>query len=347
MELVSVIVPVYNVEAYLSECVESLLSQTYQNLEVILVDDASPDKCPQICDRYAQKDARVKVIHKTTNAGLGEARNTGLEYASGMYVYFADSDDWLEPKMLETMVHAMEQQEADLVMGGFKRCSAQGESTAFQTVQSLCVWDGDDVQRKVLLPMVAQKSEVGEDFTINMCVWTNLYRNSIVQKNRIRFLSEREYLSEDICFNLEYLLYTARVVMLPCTDYCYRYNPTSLTNRYKGREYQKLIALYGAVCKLVERTTLPEEIEYRRQRFFLTKTREVLFRLSGSRNQSLAEKYRICREILADQTLQKVLSEYPIQRYKFKYRAPARLMQWKCSCAVLTIFRLWQFVQSR
>ena len=298
MELVSVIVPVYNVEAYLSKCVESLLSQTYPNLEVILVDDASPDDCAQICDQYAQKDARIKVIHKKVNAGLGEARNTGLEYASGTYVYFADSDDWLESKMLETMVQAMEQHEADLVMGGFKRCGSQGKSTVFQVVQSPCVWDGDDVQRKVLLPMVAQKSEVGEDCTINMCVWTNLYRNSIIQKNHIRFLSEREYLSEDICFNLEYLLHTARVVMLPSTDYCYRYNPTSLTNRYKGKEYQKLTALYEAVCKLVERTTLPEEIEYRQERFFLTKTREVLFRLSGAQNQSFPKNIESAEKFL-------------------------------------------------
>lgn len=339
MELVSVIVPVYNVEAYLPKCVESLLSQTYPNLEVILVDDASPDDCPQICDQYAQRDARVKAIHKKVNAGLGEARNTGLGYASGTYVYFADSDDWLESKMLETMVQAMEQHEADLVMEGFKRCSSQGKSTVFQVVQQSCVWDGDDVQRKVLLPMVAQKSEVREDFTINMCVWTNLYRNSIIQKNHICFLSEREYLSEDICFNLEYLLHTARVVMLPNTDYCYRYNPNSLTSRYKGPEYDMLVSLYKKVCEIVDQIEISGEPEFRKERFFLTKIREVLFRLANS-NLPFIERVKICKNILSDTTLQMTLSKYPIKDYAKKYKIPAILMQKRMSAMTIMLFWL-------
>ena len=93
--LVSVIVPVYNVERYLRHCVNSILIQTYHNLEVILVDDGSPDNCPKICDEYAKADARVKVIHKN-NGGLSDARNIGMQAASGDYLMFVDSDDWLE-----------------------------------------------------------------------------------------------------------------------------------------------------------------------------------------------------------------------------------------------------------
>ena len=92
--LLSVIVPVYNVEAYLVKCVESILNQTYPNLEVILVDDGSPDGSGAICDTFADKDSRVKVIHKP-NGGLSSARNAGLEEASGEYITFVDSDDWI------------------------------------------------------------------------------------------------------------------------------------------------------------------------------------------------------------------------------------------------------------
>lgn len=347
MNLVSVIVPVYRVEMYLNQCVDSLLSQTYANIEVILVDDASPDGCPAICDRYAQQDERVKVIHKECNAGLGEARNTGLEHVSGSHVCFVDSDDWLEPKRLEILMRAMEQHHGDIVIAGFCRRGPKGERTDFPVVESGCVWRKDDVRTHVLLPMIAQKSDVGEDFTINMCVWTNLYRADILQRENIRFLSEREYLSEDICFNLEYLLHAARVVMLPDTGYCYRYNPASLTSRYKGQEYQMLTALYGQVCRLADLAGAPEEVEYRKQRFFLTKTREVLFRLAGDRTQNWGKKRRICRQILMDPILRRVLSEYPIRRYKMKYKVPARLMQWKCSGALLAVFHFWHFTHSR
>ena len=98
--LVSVVVPIYNVEAYLDRCISSVVLQTYSNLEIILVDDGSPDRCPQICDDWARRDCRIKVIHKE-NAGLGMARNTGIEHATGSYVYFLDSDDYMSLRRLK------------------------------------------------------------------------------------------------------------------------------------------------------------------------------------------------------------------------------------------------------
>ena len=101
-ELVSVIVPVYKVEPYLDRCVASILAQTYPNLEVILVDDGSPDNCPALCDAWAQRDARIRVIHKK-NGGLSDARNVGLDAASGAYISFVDSDDYIAENFIETL----------------------------------------------------------------------------------------------------------------------------------------------------------------------------------------------------------------------------------------------------
>ena len=95
-ELISVIIPIYNVEAYLDECIASVIAQTYSNLEIILVDDGSPDNCPQMCDEWAAKDSRIRVIHKE-NGGLSDARNAGIDIATGEYIAFVDSDDWIEP----------------------------------------------------------------------------------------------------------------------------------------------------------------------------------------------------------------------------------------------------------
>lgn len=110
---VSIIVPVYKVEQYLDSCVHSLLNQTLKDIEIILVDDGSPDKCPIICDLYAQKDTRVKVIHKT-NEGLGMARNSGIEFATGEYITFCDSDDYVDLETYETVYQICKKKNLDM-----------------------------------------------------------------------------------------------------------------------------------------------------------------------------------------------------------------------------------------
>lgn len=114
---ISIIVPIYNVELYLRKCVDSILTQTYKNLEIILVDDGSPDNCAVICDEYAQKDNRIRVIHKK-NGGLSDARNAGMEIMTGDYVGFIDSDDWIEPMMYEKLLDNMLAFNADISFGG-------------------------------------------------------------------------------------------------------------------------------------------------------------------------------------------------------------------------------------
>lgn len=113
MPLVSVIIPIYNVEPYLRRCINSVINQTYTNLEIILVDDGSPDGCPAICDEYVQKDNRIKVIHKK-NGGLSDARNAGLKIAKGKYITFIDSDDWISPLYIDVLSKNLEANQADI-----------------------------------------------------------------------------------------------------------------------------------------------------------------------------------------------------------------------------------------
>ena len=117
--IISVIIPIYRVEKYLNKCVDSVLNQTHRNIQVILVDDGSPDNCPAICDEYAKKDRRVKVIHKK-NGGLSDARNCGLQYAIGEYISFVDSDDYLDVRMLEILYNMVKEENCDLAIVGFK-----------------------------------------------------------------------------------------------------------------------------------------------------------------------------------------------------------------------------------
>lgn len=119
--MISVIVPIYKVEQYLNQCICSIVEQTYKDLEIILVDDGSPDMCPEICDEWAKKDVRIKVLHKK-NGGLSDARNAGLSVATGEYIAFVDSDDWIAPNIYERMLDEINKNEADICACGIMAC---------------------------------------------------------------------------------------------------------------------------------------------------------------------------------------------------------------------------------
>ena len=146
MDLISVIVPVYKVEKYLRKCVDSILVQTYKNLEIILVDDGSPDNCGKICDEYAAKDSRIKVIHQQ-NGGLSAARNAGLDIATGEYIGFVDSDDYIAPDMYEKLYEALKKAGADLAVCNFIYVDSGGNDLKYYPPYPSKIYKGKDIMR--------------------------------------------------------------------------------------------------------------------------------------------------------------------------------------------------------
>lgn len=141
--LVSVIVPVYRVEDYLDNCLQSLVGQTYRNLEILLIDDGSPDRCPELCDAWARKDSRIKVIH-TENHGVSHARNVGLDQATGNYIGFVDSDDWVDPDYYENMVTTLLQMDAQVCGAGYTREDPDGPHVILRRGQAK-VYSRDEI----------------------------------------------------------------------------------------------------------------------------------------------------------------------------------------------------------
>ncbi|MBR4960856.1 MAG: glycosyltransferase [Clostridia bacterium] len=168
MDLISVVIPVYKVEEYLEQCLDSVIHQTYTNLEIILVDDGSPDNCPEICNRYAEKDSRIIVIHKE-NGGLSDARNAGLKAASGEYFYFVDGDDTLPPDSIAWMMNCLAQHHADMVIAGFERFRENSGDVFFSTCPS-----GEETIT------VMNREEALRDFYRDGCqAWAVLYARHI------------------------------------------------------------------------------------------------------------------------------------------------------------------------
>lgn len=165
--MVSVIVPIYKVEKFLSRCVESIMNQTFSDFELILVDDGSPDRCGEICDQYAREDSRVKVIHKE-NGGLSDARNAGLAIAQGDYLSFIDSDDWVEQEFLEKLIKCLQEADADICECEVNRTSGEswGESTASQ---------------HIVFDTISALEQLIQDEQLHQHVWNKLYRRSVIE----------------------------------------------------------------------------------------------------------------------------------------------------------------------
>lgn len=212
--LISVIVPVYKTEKYLDCCVESIVNQTYTNLEIILVDDGSTDNCPAMCDKWAKKDARVKVIHKK-NGGLSSARNAGMEAATGKYIMFVDSDDFLEPDMAEFLLNIINKNDSDVARCGFFFDNGE-KAIAENTDTSVKYPDYDTLMTDL----------VCNDY-ISGAVWNKLYKTELVKSTR--FLEE-DGCSEDIMFNFRLYRQRINAVFFDKPKYHYMVRENSIVN---------------------------------------------------------------------------------------------------------------------
>ena len=189
--LISVIVPVYRVEEYLERCVKSILFQTYKNLEVILVDDGSPDQCPAICDACAEKDARVKVIHQE-NKGLSGARNAGIDAAFGEYLAFVDSDDYVSPHFIEELYQLLK--DTGCAIGQCRFSYVKGEGLVEEGDSAFCIYRGESLMEQLYGPE--------EKATCFVVAWNKLYRAELFKETGIRYPEGRIHEDETTTYRL-------------------------------------------------------------------------------------------------------------------------------------------------
>lgn len=219
--LISIIVPVYNVEKYLYKCIDSICNQTYKNLEIILVNDGSQDKSPSICDKYMARDIRVKVIHKT-NGGLSDARNCGLDIASGEYVGFVDSDDWVDNDMYEILLNNLIDNDADLAECGMKLHYPDGS-----------IINEENTEKYILTNKDALRMFLTQKIDIKGTVTNKLYHKSIFSK--IRFPVGR--LHEDGYYTYKAIYLCKKFVKINLNRYNYiQDRPDSIMTKTVGKK---------------------------------------------------------------------------------------------------------------
>ena len=239
MAAISIIIPVYNVEKYINECIDSVIKQSLTDIEIILVDDSSPDRCPIICDEYATKDKRVKVIHKK-NEGFGIGRNYGIDIATGEYLAFIDSDDYIDTCTFEHLYRLAKNNNLDAIYYRFDRDTNSGIQRG-TPVEEITVYEKESKEELMLDIIAADSTTVNKVKCSSCCA---LYRSSIMKSNNIKFHSEREIISEDLIFNLDFLSHSTRVALNEGHHYHYRINLSSTTRKIREDKVIKNLQLY-------------------------------------------------------------------------------------------------------
>lgn len=334
---VSVIVPVYNVEKYLDRCVQSIRKQTLSDIEIILVDDGSPDKCPAMCDEYARQDSRIKVVHKQ-NAGLGMACNSGIEVAGGEYIAFVDSDDYIDLNCYEFLYTTAVENKADAVYSGIKRVDENGNVSIMSQATDKGIFETDAL-REFQFGMIASSPDSPKERDRQMSAKIVLYSGKIINDYNIRFRSERKYISEDLFFNLDFLRKSHKVIEIPNAFYYYFVNMQSLTQKFRADRCEKIKDLQKYLLTEYDYGDFNQEFRLRVDKMFIGYMRTALRSLVES-NLTTGEKRKQLRAICDDPIWTSVSSEYPIKKLPLPKRIIYNLTRYKCYGTLYLLLKL-------
>lgn len=241
--ILSVIVPIYNVEKYLSRCIDSILNQSLKNIEIILVNDGSPDNSSKICEKYAKEYTNIKIVNKE-NQGLGYARNSGLDVASGEFIAFVDSDDTIHPDMYSHMYDMAIQYGLDATYCGIIRIPDNNTLVPFFETDKNLFFEDENIRTQFLINMIGSPPNYISDVMYQMSSCRAIYSHNVIKNNHIRFLSERDVLSEDIVFNVDFLTKSNKILLIPNGYYYYWRNEGSLSTTYSRGKIEKANSLY-------------------------------------------------------------------------------------------------------
>lgn len=318
--LISVVVPAYNVEKYLDRCMQSLVNQTLRDIEIVLVDDKSSDKTPEMCDSWAKKDSRIKVIHNLVNEGLGMACNSGLEVAAGKYVAFCDSDDWVDADMYKIMYETAEKENAQMVLTGLKRVDEVGHVSPMNHIMEKRIYKGRSHVESLMLDLIASEPSDPIERHIQMSAKVVLYSREHLAKNNIRFESERKIISEDLFFNLDNLTRAECVIVLPEIFYNYYCNNQSLTSKVRTDRFEKNLEMRTALLNRYLFREMPEEFVTRVNRMFIGYSRTDIRQICRTKSLQATEKKQWLKDVCRHPIWTELNSSYPVQKMPILHR---------------------------
>lgn len=305
MPMISVIVPVYRAEAFLRKCTDSILRQSHQDLELLLIDDGSPDGSGALCDAIAAEDSRVRVFHKP-NGGVSSARNLGLGEARGEYIAFVDSDDYLEPQALALLLTALRESGADSAGCGHFNVTDAGVTSSEAPALPAGVHDAADIREDLVLRLLGDRLRQP---VLNGFIWRFLYTRAIIADNHIEF--EGAYL-EDELFLMEYFCHARRLAVVDQPLYNYYWNAASATHRYM-RDYPETFRRFMERKEALARRYGLDAPLWRENSNWAGLLIAVGNEYAPGNPASPAEKQRRVREIAARPEMQRAIAALPVE----------------------------------
>ncbi len=331
-ELVSVVVPIYNIQEYLSCCVDSILKQSYKDIEIILVDDGSTDLSGEIANEYAEKHKNIKAIHKD-NEGLGLTRNAGIDCSTGAFITFVDGDDFITPNHIEKLISLVKVENADVCYGGFS------QQVGEQFIPVINPLHGRTFENEgilsVFFPHLCGKLNYHLSDEVQMSSCMALYRLSLIKDNNIRFHSERELISEDLVFNLDILEKAKKIAVSDDSGYCYQVREGSLTSSYRT---DRLIKQTYLTKYIIDRTTALGIFNNCEQRIYSTYLAWIRAIVQGEQKNykqiGIAESLKRIKCVCSDSFVIEIINRYDESNLTTKLKIMNRLIKKKNSLGI-------------
>ena len=333
---VSIIVPVYNAEKYLERCINSLKSQTLEDIEIILVDDSSTDSSLEICNKMAMEDSRIKVIHKA-NEGAGKARNAALRIVTGEYIGFLDSDDFVEIDMFKTLYEKAVKYNSELVMSGVlfvdgNMFGKEGECIRKTYFDSDTHFDTEKSLKELRMGIVGATPADSDDSKYGMSIWKNLFKSEIIKQNNIIFQSEREILSEDALFMIDYISCINKATGIGEAFYNYCRNENSISKSYKKDRFEKSLVFVSEVEKRFQKDIQPREYQIYIDRFWQAMCRvlcsqEIMY--AADNKIKYTDLKKRLKAVCTHSLTVRALKAYPIGTLPHKQRMFAYAMKYR------------------
>lgn len=324
MAKISAIVPVYNAEAYIRELIESLQNQTLRNIEIILIDDGSPDNSGKICDQYAASDNRIRVIHKA-NGGVGAARNDGLDAASGDWLYFCDADDYLEQNALEILVTTGEQEKADVVFGDINIIRGN-KAELMHFHRQAFVSDERKIMDQLCMTVFGRAycympPESGPAGSCYGGPWNKIVRRTLLERENFRFDLTVKGICDDLLYSMHLFATADKVAYVPEVIYNYRLLGQSITHTYKSNLLQINEAIFAAWEAFMKRY---DRVDLYRKAYHVFVIRRLkatlgLYFFSEKNPKSQSEQYQELKKLLDTEPYRTAIMEAEPQKLQNNY----------------------------
>lgn len=327
MNKISIIVPVYNVEQYLDRCLESIVNQSYRNLEIIMINDGSTDSSAAMCEKWKERDKRIQVVHQE-NKGLGFARNEGIKRASGDYITFCDSDDWYSTLAFEKLNGIVEKYHPDVLDFGYTMVTEDARENIMLTYYDEGFYGEAQIHQEILPNYISKKAVLDYSKRIVKSVWSKLYKREIIRDTF--FKSEAVVLSEDYLFNMEIFSKMKTYYLHKEALYYYYIREGSLTQRYIVDAFSREKNLIRAYAEVIEKVPnnelLRERIEYAYIEAMYICVQNVCRKVS---KKSYLEVKKELSTVLHDSRLQKAIRNKGIEKNSLNERGVFLLMKLK------------------